>query len=63
MCSVMLTIQKAYETASPDVKLDPERVRSVIAYNEALQEVGVLLALNGLHPPSRARGCRSAIRR
>lgn len=63
MCSVMLTIQRAYVTASPDVGLDPEWVKSVIAYNEALQEAGVLLAFNSLRRPSRARGCRSAIRR
>lgn len=49
---MMLMIPKGYETAPPDVKLDPERVKSMMAYNEALQEAGVLLALDGLHPPS-----------
>ena len=49
---MMLMIPKGYEIAPPDVKLDPERVKSMMAYNEALQEAGVLLALDGLHPPS-----------
>ena len=49
---MMLMIPKGYETAPPDVKLDPERVKSMMAYNEALKEAGVLLALDGLHPPS-----------
>jgi len=45
-------IPKGYETAPPDVKLDAERVKSMMAYNESLQKAGVLLALDGLHPPS-----------
>jgi len=49
---MMLMIPKGYETAPPDVKLDPERVKSMMAYNEALQAAGVLRALDGLHPPS-----------
>jgi len=34
------------------VKLDAERVKAMMAYNESLQKAGVLLALDGLHPPS-----------
>jgi hypothetical protein len=49
---MMLMIPKGYETAPPGVKLDPERVKSMMAYNEALQAAGVLRALDGLHPPS-----------
>ncbi|HTK69907.1 MAG TPA: YciI family protein [Candidatus Eisenbacteria bacterium] len=49
---MMLMIPKGYETAPPDVKLDAERVKSMMAYNESLQKAGVLLALDGLHPPS-----------
>ena len=49
---MMLMIPKGYETAAPDVKLDAERVESMMAYNESLQKAGVLLALDGLHPPS-----------
>jgi len=49
---MMLMIPKGYETAPPDVKLDAERVKSMMAYNESLQKAGVLLALDGLHPSS-----------
>ena len=41
-----------YETAPPDVQLDPERVKSMMKYNEALKDAGVLVTLDGLHPPS-----------
>jgi hypothetical protein len=31
---------------------DPKAVEAMMKYNEALQKAGVLLALDGLHPPS-----------
>lgn len=49
---MMLMIPLGYETAPPDVQLDPERVRAMMKYNEELQKAGVLVALDGLHPPS-----------
>ncbi len=49
---MMLMIPLGYETASPDVKLDPERVKAMMKYNEALKDAGVLITLDGLHPPS-----------
>jgi hypothetical protein len=49
---MMLMMPKGYETAAPGVKLDPERVAAMMKYNESLQKAGVLLALDGLHPPS-----------
>ncbi|MBN9042793.1 MAG: transcription initiation protein [Rhizobiales bacterium 62-47] len=49
---MMLMIPKGYETATPDVKLDPARVAEMMKYNEALQQAGVLITLDGLHPPS-----------
>src|ERR1043165_8144527 len=49
---MMLMIPLGYETAPPDVQLDPERVKAMMAYNQALQDAGVLIALDGLHPPS-----------
>ncbi|HEX5078716.1 MAG TPA: YciI family protein [Geminicoccaceae bacterium] len=49
---MMLMIPKGYESAEPDVKLDPARVAEMMKYNEDLQKAGVLLALDGLHPPS-----------
>lgn len=49
---MMLMIPLGYETAGPELDLDPERVKAMMKYNEALQEAGVLIALDGLHPPS-----------
>src|SRR3954452_6371015 len=49
---MMLMIPLGYETAAPDVQLDPERVKAMMRYNEALQQAGVLITLDGLHPPS-----------
>src|SRR6266481_3203851 len=49
---MMLMIPLGYETAAPDVQLDPERVTAMMKYNEALNEAGILIALDGLHPPS-----------
>ena len=49
---MMLMIPLGYETAPPDVEPDPERVRAMMAYNEALKDAGVLITLEGLHPPS-----------
>jgi hypothetical protein len=49
---MMLMIPLGYETAPPDVQLDPERVKAMMKYNEALQQAGILITLDGLHPPS-----------
>jgi hypothetical protein len=49
---MMLMIPKGYETAPPEIDLDPKRVEAMMKYNQDLQEAGVLLALDGLHPPS-----------
>ncbi|KYG23731.1 transcription initiation protein [Bradyrhizobium sp. AT1] len=49
---MMLMIPLGYETAPPDVQLDPERVAAMMHYNEALKDAGVLITLDGLHPPS-----------
>jgi hypothetical protein len=49
---MMLMIPLGYETAPPDVKLDPERVAAMMKYNEALKDAGILITLDGLHPPS-----------
>ena len=49
---MMLMIPLGYERAPPDVQLDPERVAAMMRYNEALKEAGVLITLDGLHPPS-----------
>jgi len=49
---MMLMIPKGYETAQPGTMPDPKAVAAMMKYNEALQKAGVLLALDGLHPPS-----------
>jgi len=49
---MMLMIPLGYETAPADVKLDPERVSAMMKYNQALKDAGVLITLDGLHPPS-----------
>jgi len=42
---MMLMIPLGYETAPPDVQLDPERVSAMMKYNEALKDAGVLITL------------------
>ncbi|HEY0502328.1 MAG TPA: YciI family protein [Lysobacter sp.] len=49
---MMLMIPKGYETAEPGAMPPADRVAAMMKYNEALQKAGVLLALDGLHPPS-----------
>jgi hypothetical protein len=49
---MMLMIPKGYEQAAAGTMPDPKAVESMMKYNEALKEAGVLLSLDGLHPPS-----------
>jgi hypothetical protein len=49
---MMLMIPKGYESAPPGTMPDPKAVAAMMKYNESLQKAGVLLALDGLHPPS-----------
>jgi len=50
---MMLVIPKGYENAEPGtVPDDAEAMEKMMKYNESLQKAGVLLALDGLHPPS-----------
>ncbi|MBR0696507.1 YciI family protein [Bradyrhizobium lablabi] len=49
---MMLMIPLGYETAPPEIDLDPERVAAMMKYNQALKDAGVLITLDGLHPPS-----------
>jgi hypothetical protein len=49
---MMLMIPKGYENAEPGAMPDTKAVAAMMKYNEALQKAGVLLALDGLHPPS-----------
>ena len=52
---MLMIIPKGYENAPPDAMPDAEAVAAMTRYNEQLQEAGVLLSLDGLHPPSRRR--------
>ena len=49
---MMLMIPKGYENATPGTMPDAEGVAAMMKYNEDLLKAGVLLALDGLHPPS-----------
>ena len=49
---MMLMIPKGYESAAPGTVPDAKAVEAMMKYNEALQKAGVLIALDGLHPPS-----------
>src|SRR4026209_1341461 len=49
---MMLMIPKGYEKAAPGTVPDAKAVAAMMKYNESLQKAGVLLALDGLHPPS-----------
>ena len=49
---MMLMIPQGYEAAAPGTMPPAEAVAAMMKYNEALKEAGVLITLDGLHPPS-----------
>jgi hypothetical protein len=49
---MMLMIPKGYDKAGPDARPDAKAVAAMMKYNEALATAGVLISLDGLHPPS-----------
>ncbi len=49
---MMLIIPKGYEKAVPGAMPDAKAVAAMMKYNESLQNAGVLLGLDGLHPLS-----------
>ena len=49
---MMLMIPKGHEKAAPGTMPDAKAVAAMMKYNESLQKAGVLLALDGLRPPS-----------
>lgn len=49
---MMLMIPKGYESAKPGTAPSAEAVSAMMKYNESLKKAGVLLSLDGLHPPS-----------
>jgi hypothetical protein len=52
MRCMMLMIPKGYEKAAPGTLPDRKAIEAMMKFNESLQKAGVLLALDGLHPPS-----------
>jgi len=53
---MMLMIPKGYESAGADCVPSAEAVAAMMKYNEALKDAGMLVSLDGLHPP--AQGAR-----
>jgi hypothetical protein len=49
---MMLVIPKGYEQADPGTMPTAKQVEQMMKYNEDLAKAGVLLALDGLHPPA-----------
>ena len=49
---MMLMIPGGYEAAAPGTMPSAEAVAAMMKYNPALKEAGVLITLDGLHPPS-----------
>jgi hypothetical protein len=49
---MMLMIPKGYEQAVPGAMPRVEQIAAMGKYNESLTKAGVLLALDGLHPPA-----------
>ena len=49
---MLLMIPKGYESAVPGAMPDAKAVEAMMKYNESLQQAGILVALEGLHPPA-----------
>ena len=49
---MMLMIPKGYEKAPAGEMPDAKAVAAMMKYNETLQKAGVLISLDGLHPPA-----------
>lgn len=49
---MLLMIPQGYESAAPGTMPEADRVAEMMKFNEALQNAGVLRAIDGLHPPS-----------
>jgi hypothetical protein len=49
---MLLMIPAGYEAAAPGAMPPVEAVEKMMRFNEALKQAGVLVTLDGLHPPS-----------
>ena len=57
---MMLVIPKGYEKAGANFAPSAELVAEMTKYNESLTQAGVLLGLDGLHPPATGARVRFA---
>ena len=49
---MMLMIPKGYEDAAPGTLPEADAVDTMMKYNEEMVKAGIVLAMDGLHPPS-----------
>jgi hypothetical protein len=49
---MLLMIPKGYESAAPGTMPETDSVAAMMDYNRKLQEAGILISCEGLHPPS-----------
>jgi hypothetical protein len=49
---ILLMIPKGYEKAPAGAMPDAKAVAAMMKYNQSMQEAGILLGLEGLHPPA-----------
>lgn len=49
---MLLVMPANYGSAAPTATPSPEAVAKMMDFNKSLQQAGVLLALDGLHPPA-----------
>ena len=48
---MLLVIPKGYEKAKAGTMPDPKLIEPMVRYNQELAKAGILLAVDGLHPP------------
>lgn len=51
---MLLVIPKAYESAGADFVPPADLVAKMTAFNQSMVQAGIVLALDGLHPPPKA---------
>ena len=49
---MLLMIPKGYASAAPGTMPDPAHVAAMMKFNEEMTRAGVLISLDGLHPPA-----------
>src|SRR4051812_16345909 len=51
---MLLMIPKGYEKAEPGVLQNADAMVAMMKYNESMKDAGILISLEGLHPPTKA---------